>query len=188
MSRPRYSPDPVLGRISQVLPDAAINEYFPANYLGKKGKSFTLTTSQYYRIHLLSLLKGITSFNRLCYELLYHQSYRRFCNVKSISKIPKPNTLSDFRSEIGSESFALINDLLLERLFSIIPLPAVAVAVPDSTDLEASCSGRGKKNVLARENVNANANTRPRTPPKGDVPKSRGSRNFSWDIRSTPCD
>ena len=186
MSRPRYPPDPVLERVSQVLPDAAINQYFPANYLGKKGKPFTLTTSQYYRIHLLSLLKGITSFNKLCHELRYHQSYRRFCNVKSISKIPKPNTLSDFRSETGSECFALINDLLLERLFSMIPLPEVAVAVPDSTDLEASCSGRGKKNVLAREGVNANASTRRKEQPKATAPRSRGSPHFSWDTKSTP--
>ena len=188
MSRPRYSPDPVLGRISQVLPDVAINEYFPANYIGKKGKPFPLTTSQYYRIHLLSLPKGITSFNRLCYELFYDQSYRRFCNVKSISKIPKPNTLSDFRSETGSECFALINDLLMERLFSIIPLPEVAVAVPDSTDLEASCSGRGKKNVLAREGVNATASIRQKEPPKATAPRIRGNPNFSWDIKNTPCD
>jgi hypothetical protein len=188
MSRPRYSPDPALVRISRVMPDAAINEFFPTNYPGKKGNPFALTTSQYYRIHLLSLLKGITSFNQLCSELLYHQSYRRFCHIKSVSQIPKPNTLSVFRSEIGSESFALINDLLLERLFSMIPLPAVAVTVPDSTDLEASYSGRGKKNVPARENANANANTRPRTQPRAVAPRSRDSRNFSWVIRSTPCD
>lgn len=186
MSRPRYSPDPVLERVSQVLPDAAIKEFFPANYPGKKGKPFALTTAQYYRIHLLALLKGITSFNQLCSELLYHQSYRRFCHIKSISKIPKPNTLSVFRSEIGSENFALINDLLLERLFSIIPLPAVPVAVPDSTDLEASCSGRGKKNVLAKKDVNANASTRPRVQLKAAARRSRGSRNISWGTKSTP--
>jgi hypothetical protein len=188
MSRPRYLPDPVLEHVSQVLPDSAINEFFPANYAGKKGKPFTLTTSNYYRIHLLSLLKGITSFNQLCSELLYHQTYRRFANVKSVSKIPKPNTLSDFRSEIGSESFALINDLLLERLFSIVPLPAVAVAVPDSTDLEASCSGRGKKNVPVQKNVNANESTRPKVLPKAAARKNRGSPHSSWGIKSTPFD
>jgi hypothetical protein len=188
MSRPRYSPDPALGRISRVMPDAAINEFFPTNHPGKKGNPFALTTSQYYRIHLLALLKGLTSFNQLCSELLYHQSYRRFCHVKSISKIPKPNTLSVFRSEIGPESFALINDLLLERLFSIIPLPEVAVAVPDSTDLEASCSGRGKKNVLAKKDVNANASTRQKEPPKATAPRNRGNPNFSWDIKNILCD
>jgi len=188
MSRPRYSPDPVLKRVSLALPDSAINEFFPANYAGKKGKPFALTTSNYYRIHLLSLLKGITSFNQLCCELLYHQSYRRFCHIKSISKIPQPNTLSDFRSEIGSESFALINDLLLERLFSTIALPEVAVAVPDSTDLEASCSGRGKKNALAQKDVNANASTRPKALPKAAAPRSRGSLRSSWDIKNTPFD
>ena len=186
MSRPRYPPDPVLERISQVLPDVAINQYFPANYVGKRGGPFSLTTSQYYRIHLLSLLKGITSFNKLCYELRYHQSHRRFCNIKSIAKIPKPNTLSDFRSKTGSECFALINDLLLERLFSMIPLPEVAVAVPDSTDLEASFSGRGKKNVLARESVNASASTRQKELPKATAPRSPGSPRFSWDTKSTP--
>jgi hypothetical protein len=170
------------------MPDGAINEFFPANYLGEKGNPFALTTSQYYRIHLLALLKGITSFNQLCSELLYHQSYRRFCHIKSISKIPKPNTLSVFRSEIGPESFGLINDLLLERFFSMIPLPTVAVAVPDSTDLEASCSGRGKKNALAKKDVNASASTRPKALPKAAVPRSRGSPRSSWDIKSTPFD
>ena len=99
----------------------------------------------------MALLKGLTSFNQLCSELLYHQSYRRFCHIKSISKIPQPNTLSVFRSEIGSESFGLINDLLPGKFFSMIPLPPVAVAVPDSTDLEASCSGHGKKMFLPKK-------------------------------------
>ena len=188
MSRPRYLPDPALERISRVMPDGAINEFFPANYPGKKGNPFALTTSQYYRIHLLALLKGLTSFNKLCSELLYHQSYRRFCHIKSISKIPKPNTLSVFRSEIGSESFGLINNLLLERFFYMIPLPTVAVAVPDSTDLEASCSGRGKKNALAKKDVNASASTRPKALPKAAAPRSRGSPRSSWDIKSTPFD
>jgi len=40
MSRPRYSPDPALERISRVMPDGAINEFFPANYPGKKGNPF----------------------------------------------------------------------------------------------------------------------------------------------------
>lgn len=186
MSRPRYSPDPELDRISQVIPDASINEFFPSNYPGKRGKPFALTTSQYYRIHLLALVKGITSFNRLCSELLYHQGYRRFCQIKSIAKVPKSKTLSDFRSEIGPEAFALINDLLLERLFSMIPLPEMAVTVPDSTDLEASCSGRGKKNVPVKRDVNANASTRPRVQPKAAAPRSRGNPNSSWDTRSTP--
>jgi hypothetical protein len=180
MSRPRYSPDPELERLSRVIPDASINEFFPSNYPGKRGKPFALTTAQYYRIHLLALVKGITSFNRLCSELL--------CQLKSIAQVPKSKTLSDFRSELGTEAFALINDLLLERLFAVISLPAVAVTAPDSTDLEASCSGRGKKNVLVWENANASADTRPRTPPRDDVPRSRGSRNFSWATRSTPCD
>ncbi len=188
MSRPRYSPDPALERISRVIPDAAINEFFPSNHTGKLGKPFVLTTSQYYRIHLLASLKGLTSFNRLCSELLYNQSYRRFCHIKSIAKIPKPNTLSVFRSEIEPESFALINDLLLERLFSIIPLPKVTVAVPDSTDLEASCCGRGKKNVPAKKDVNVNVSTRQKEPPKATAPRSPGNPNFSWDIKNTPCD
>ena len=148
MSRPRYTPDPALERISRVIPDAVINQFFPTNYPGKRGNPFALTTSQYYRIHLLALLKGLTSFNQLCPQLLYHQSYRRFCQIKSIDQLPKPNTLSVFRTELGAEAFALINDLLLERLFAVISLPAVAVTAPDSTDLEASCSGRGKKMVL----------------------------------------
>lgn len=188
MPRPRYAPDPALERISRVMPDAAINEFFPTNYPGKKGNPFALTTTQYYRIHLLALLKGLTSFNQLCSELLYHQSYRRFCQIKSISQIPRPNTLSVFRSEIGPEAFALINDLLLERLFSMIPLPAPAVAVPDSTDLEASCSGRGKKNVLAKTDVNVSGSTPPREPPRDAVRRSRDNLNSSWAIRSTPCD
>ena len=149
MSRSRYFPDPELERLSGVIPDAALDEFFPSNYPGKRGRPFVLSTSQYYRIHILALVKGITSFNRLCAELRYHPGYRRFCKIKSIDKVPASKTLSDFRLETGPEVFVLINDLLLERLFSIIPLPEVAVAVPDSTDLEASCSGRAKKNSLA---------------------------------------
>jgi len=185
MSRPRYCPDPALDRISMVIPDASINELFPANYPSKLGKPFSLTTAQYYRIHLLSLLKGITSFNRLCSELLYHQSYRRFSRIKSISKVPKPNTLSDFRLHLGSEAFGLINDILLKRFFSIVPLPQVVIAVPDSTDLEASCSGRSKKNVFVRENANADMNTLRREQAKATAPRNRGSRNILWDIKNT---
>jgi len=188
MSRPRYLPDPELERISQVIPDTSINEFLPSNYPGKRGKPFALTTSQYYRIHLLALVKGITSFNRLCPELLYHQGHRRFCKIKSIAKVPNSKTLSDFRKEIEPDAFALINDLLLERLFSIIPLPEVAVAVPDSTDLEASCSGHGKKNVPAKKDVNANASSRQKKQPKATAPRSRANPNFSWGIKNTPCD
>jgi hypothetical protein len=186
MSRPRYCPDPFLDRISMVIPDASINEFYPANYPSKLGKPFALTTAQYYRIHLLSLLKGITSFNKLCSELFYHQSYRRFCHIKAISKVPKPNTLSDFRSHMGAEAFGLINDILLRRFFSVVSLPQVVIAVPDSTDLEASCSGLGKKNVLARQNANAEMNTQRRERAKATAPRNRGNRNIFWDIKSTP--
>jgi hypothetical protein len=186
MSRPRYAPDPDLERISRVVPDAAINEFFPANYPGKRGKPFALTTAQYYRIHLLALLKGITTFNRLCAELLYHQGYRRFCRLPSIAQVPKAKTLSDFRAGLGPEAFALINDLLLERLFAIIPLPVPAVAAPDSTDLEAACSGHGKKNARAPAPANVSGNTAPKTPPREGAPRSRGSRSFSWAIKNTP--
>ena len=54
-----------------------------------------------------------------------------------------------------------------------------AVAVPDSTDLEAWCSGRGKKNVPVPTDVNANVNTRLRVLPKSAVPRSRGNPNSS---------
>jgi hypothetical protein len=45
MSRPRYCPDPFLDRISMVIPDASINEFYPANYPSKLGKPFALTTA-----------------------------------------------------------------------------------------------------------------------------------------------
>ena len=188
MSRPRYLPDPELERLSKVIPDAALDEFFPSNYPGKRGRPFALFTSQYFRIHLLALVKGITSFNRLCAELRYNPGYRRFCKIKSIDKVPASKTLSDFRSQTGPEAFALINDLLLERLFSMIVLPEVAVAVPDSTDLEASCSGYGKKNVLALRDANASESTRPMAPPKATVPRSRASPPSSWDIKNIPFD
>lgn len=187
MSRPRYRPDPLLESISQVIPDHEINEFFPSNYPGKKGKPFAFTTAQCYRIHLLALLKGVTSFHQLSADLLCQTSYRRFAQLKSVVRVPSAKTLSAFRGELGAEAFALINDLLLERLFSIIPLPAATVAVPDSTDLEASCSGRGKKNALVPGGVPANVNTPPPAPPKGSARKNPDNPNSSWAIKSTPC-
>jgi len=187
MSRPRYEPDPYLQSISLVIPDDAINEFFPANYQGKRGKPYALTTAQYYRIHLLTLLKGLPSFNRISRELAYHQTYRRFAQLQSRAQVPQPNTLSDFRAEVGPRNLGLINDLLVERLFAMIPLPPLMIAVPDSTDLVAACSGRGKKNALVPDAVNANVNTPPNTPPKVIAPRNRVNRNFLSATKNTPC-
>ena len=67
-TKQRFDFDPILGKISHHIPDEEINLLFPFKKFNIQGRSRKFKTSQLYRAHILAMLKGIPSFNKLCAE------------------------------------------------------------------------------------------------------------------------
>lgn len=180
----RYDLDPFLEEISKVIPDDAIDAIFPRGFMRRRGPRDKFSTSQLFRTHLLAMLKQISSFNKLCAELRIRRSLRDFCKMSSKEKVPNYQILSQFRMKLGASGLIRINDLLLLTLFKVLNLPRLLVAVPDSTDLEASCKGFPKKNANASFLANVQKNSLPKEPKGDTVPRNPGKLSILWDIKS----
>jgi transposase len=139
--------EPLLENISVVIPDEKIDRelFFPQPDRGPK--SF-LKPSQMYRIHLLLCLKRVASFRQLREDLIHHRDWRAFARLKNKEQVPSLDVLSRFRQK-GSVLLRQINQLFLHMIFSVVSVPLVVVAVPDSTDIEAATKGYTKKTVRA---------------------------------------
>ncbi len=182
--RQRYDHDPFLEEISRVIPDDAIDTIFPRGFSKRRGPREVFKTSQLFRIHLVAMLKQVPSFNKVNGELKIRRSLRDFCKLKNKADIPGTKILSKFKRKLGDSGLIRINELLLLTLFKVLKLPRPLVAVPDSTDLEASCRGFPKKNADASFLVNVQKNSL-RKEPRGDiVPRNPGKPSTLWDIKS----
>lgn len=182
--RQRYDLDPFLEEISKVIPDDAIDTIFPKGFTRQRGPQGKFKTSQLFRVHLVAMLKQIPSFNKLCFELRVRRSLRDFCNLKNRRDVPIPRVLSEFRMKLGDSGLIRINELLLFTLFKVLKLPRLLVAVPDSTDLEASCKGFPKKNANASCLANVQRNSLLQEPKGDTVPRNPGKPSTLWDIKS----
>lgn len=170
-TRQRFDVDPNLEQISPHIPDQEINFLFPFRKFNTQGRRRKFKTSQLYRAHILAMLKGIPSFNKLCRELKTRRSFRDFCLFKNKKSTPPKRMLSEFRDHLNPSGFEKVAHLIAANFLNMIPLPDLHVAIPDATDMPANCSGFAKKNAIVLLIANAQRNTPPREPPKGSERK-----------------
>jgi hypothetical protein len=183
-TRQRFDVDPKLEQISPHIPDEEINFLFPFRKFNTQGRRRKFKTSQLYRAHILAMLKGIPSFNKLCRELKTRRSFRDFCLFKNKKSTPPKRMLSEFRDHLKPSGFEKIAHLIATNLLNMIPLPDLHVAIPDATDMPANCSGFAKKNAIVLAIANAQRSTPPREPPKGSERKKVAKVPILLDTRS----
>ena len=151
----RFDVDPILEKISPHIPDEEIDFLFPYRNFNTQGRSKLFKTSQLYRAHILTLMKGVTSFNKVCREFKVRRSFRDFCRFKNKNSTPTNRILSEFRGRLKPSGFEEITRLITLTFLNAITLPHIKVAVPDATDMPANCKGFAKKNAHALQCANA---------------------------------
>lgn len=150
----RLDVDPILEKISSHIPDDEIDFLFPFRNYNTQGRLREFKTSQLYRVHILTMIKGLTSFNKVCAEFKSRKSFRDFCHFKNKKLTPTNRILSEFRDYLKPSGFEEITRLITLSFLNTVKLPIIKVAVPDATDMPASCSGFAKKNANALERAN----------------------------------
>jgi hypothetical protein len=183
-TRQRFDVDPKLEQISPHIPDEEINFLFPFRKFNTQGRRRKFKTSQLYRAHILAMLKGIPSFNKLCRELKTRRSFRDFCLFKNKKSTPPKRMLSEFRDHLKPSGFEKIAHLIAANFLNMIPLPDLHVAIPDATDMPANCRGFAKKNAIVLAIANAQRSTPRREPPKGSERKKVAKVPILLDTRN----
>ena len=145
----RFDVDPILEKISSHIPDNEIDFLFPFRKFNTQGRLREFKASQLYRAHILTMIKGVTSFNKVCSEIKSRRSFRDFCRFKNKKSTPVKRVLSEFRDHLKPSGFEEITRLITLTFLNTIKLSLVKVAVPDATDMPANCSGFAKKNANA---------------------------------------
>jgi hypothetical protein len=140
---PRFDFDPVWEKISHHIPDEEINLLFQFKKFNTQGRSREFKTSQLYRVHILAMLKGIYSFNKLCAEFKTQRAFRDFCLFKNKKVIPTKRMLSEFRDHLKPSGFGKVAQLLASNFLKVVPLPEIKVTIP------ANCSDFTKKMPLS---------------------------------------
>lgn len=149
----RWERDPELEAVSELIDDHEINQiYWRYHPPAKRGRK-PYFPSQYVRMHLLLLLKRFSSYNQLYRETKKRKAFRKFCKLKNKHCVPAPSRLSEFRKSLiikgpGGGDFTILVDYLRSVLLKAKELGILKeslIAVPDSTDLPATCNGFGKK-------------------------------------------
>jgi len=186
-TKQRFDVDPVLEKISHYIPDDEIDFLFPFRNFNIQGRKRTFKTSQLYRAHILTMLKEVTSFNKLRAEFKSRRSFRDFCHFKNRQSTPTTRILSEFREYLEPSGFRKITQLITAAFFNTVKLPIVTVAVPDATDIPAHCSGFAKKNVHALRDAPAQGFTRLPRLPKGEGLKRVVKAPILLAIRNIPC-
>ena len=148
-TKQRFDVDPILEKISPHIPDDEIDFLFPFRNFNTQGRLKAFKTSQLYRVHVLTMIKGVTSFNKVCAEFKSRRSFRDFCRLKNKKFAPTNRILSEFRGYLKPSGFEEITRLITLTFLNTVKLPLIKVAVPDATDMPASCSGFAKKNANA---------------------------------------
>jgi hypothetical protein len=185
-TKQRFAVDPILEKISHHLPDEEINVLFPFKKFNTQGRSREFKTSQLYRAHILAMLKGIHSFNKLCAEFKTRRAFRDFCLFRNKKATPTKRMLSEFRDHLNPCGFRKIAQLLASNFLNVVSLPGIKVAIPDATDMPANCSGFAKKNASVLGNANVQRSTQPREQQKASGQRRVARALILSDIRSIP--
>ena len=166
----------LLTLLSTYVPDTFINDLMPRHR--DRGRRQQFSPAQLYRIHLLSVLTPVHSFNQLVRLLAEQRAWRRFAHLSNRHAIPDVWMLNQFREHVGVSGLRQINERLLEPLLPQSAGQGVSVALIYATDLEAACSGHKKKqpeSIRLRE-------------PRWEGERSNADKAVALSaIRSTPC-
>ena len=186
-AKQRFDVDPILEKISSHIPDDEIDFLFPFRKSGTQGRFRAFKASQLYRAHILAMIKGISSYNKLCAEFKSRRAFRDFCHFRNKKSTPTNRVLSEFRGYLKPSGFERINRLIASIFLKTVSLPPIKVAVPDATDMPANCSGFAKKNanVLRRADVLENILRQVLLKEKGR--RRAGKVLTLLDIKSIPC-
>jgi hypothetical protein len=183
-TKQRFDVDRKLEQISPHIPDEEINFLFPFRRFNIQGRRRKFKTSQLYRAHILAMVKGIPSFNKLCRELKTRRSFRDFCLFKNKKCTPPKRMLSEFRHHLKPTGFEKIAWLIAANFLNTLSLPDLHVAIPDATDMPANCSGFAKKNAIVLAVANAQRSTPQREPPRESERKKVAKVPILLDTRS----
>lgn len=186
-TKQRFDVDPILEKIADYIPDKEIDYIFHNRKFNTQGRLREFKTSQLYRTHLLTMIKGVTSFNKICTELKTRRSFRDFCHFKNKNKIPTNRILSEFRGYLKPSGFKEITRLITSIFLNTIKLPVLKIVVPDSTDIPANCKGFAKKNAHVLGNASVVKNILLMGPLKEKGQKRVGKVLSLLGIRSIPC-
>jgi hypothetical protein len=143
----RFDVDPILKSISPHIPDEEINSLFPFRKFHTQGHRREFKSHQLYRAHILAMIKGISSFNKLCAEFKARRALREFCRFKNQKMTPTNRILSEFRDHLQPSGFEKIAQLMTLNFLAVVHLPQMKVAIPDGSDMPAKCNGFAKKNA-----------------------------------------
>jgi hypothetical protein len=140
--------DTALLAISKVLPDRWLDDHWPMRRT--QGRRQPLSVSAMVRIHLLTLIKALGSFNAAGKELHHNLDFRRFCRLAAGQGVPTPSYLSRLREAMGLELWLALHRHLLQAAATLsVPSPA-GLLVPDATDLPAAVRRTSKKKTSPR--------------------------------------
>jgi hypothetical protein len=185
-TKQRFAFDPILEKISHHIPDEEINLLFPFKKFNTQGRRRKFKTSQLYRAHILAMLKGIHSFNKLCAEFKTRRAFRDFCLFRNKKVTPTKRMLSEFRDHLKPSGFGKIAQLLASNCLNVAPLPEIKVAIPDATDMPANCNGFAKKNASVLGNAHVQRSTQPREQRRASGQRRVARALILLDIRSIP--
>ena len=185
--RQRFDVDPILKNIFPHIPDEEINSLFPFRKFNTQGHRREFKSNQLYRAHILAMIKGIPSFNKLCSEFKTRRSFREFCRFKNQKITPTNRILSEFRDHLQPSGFEKIAQLMTLNSLAVVPLPRMKIAIPDGSDMPAKCNGFAKKNAHVLAAANARKSTPQKEPPKGNGPRKAARVPILLGIKSIPC-
>ena len=92
--------------------------------------------------------------------------------------------LSEFRDHLKPSGFEKIAHLIAANFLNMVPLPDLHVAIPDATDMPASCSGFIKKNAIVLAIAGVQRNTLQKRPQKENERKKVAKVPILLDTRS----
>ena len=182
----RFDVDPVLKNISSHIPDEEINSLYPFRKFNTQGHRREFKSDQLYRAHILAMIKGIPSFNKLCAEFKTRRSFREFCRFKNQKVTPPNRILSEFRDHLQPTGFEKIAQLMALNFLAVVHLPRTKIAIPDGSDMPAKCNGFAKKNASVLATANVRKSIPRKEPPKGNGPRRAARVPILLDIRSIP--
>ncbi len=182
----RFDVDPILRNISPHIPDVEIDFLFPFRKFNTQGHRREFKSDQLYRAHILAMIKGTFSFNKLCAEFKTRRSFREFCRFENRKMTPTNRILSEFRDHLQPSGFEKIAQLMTLNFLAVVPLPRMKIAIPDGSDMPANCNGFAKKSANILSTANALKNIPSKEPPKVNGPRKAVRVPILLDIRSIP--
>ncbi len=128
----------LLEQLTEFVPDQMINELIPVHR--GKGRRSQWSSSQLYRVMLLTVLTSAHSSNLMVHLLKEQRDWRRFARLPNRFRVPVASQLHDFREVLGVSGLRRINEHLLRSLLESFPEDRMAVGLIDATDLPAATS------------------------------------------------